>query len=225
MKGKVKLYSTKNPEEGLDVIRYITDRYYVCTIEKHHKNFGLFDLKIKDNPHNNGIGGCELSELQQLVIEYDDIAPSSAYPIIHKSLRILPQQWDWALAFLYSEVDFEEFNTPDGKVAKIQTATPVRTIEDIPEELRHMYKLIKVSNNPLVNQYFQERFSIPHNHEFVTALEDYDTFLKDKKFVIVDEEKLKKIATDFFYKWYNSPGNNTLQGWDDWWSKNKSKYV
>lgn len=36
--------------------------------------------------------------------------------------------------------------------------------------------------------------------------------------------EVKDIATSFFYDWYNSPGSNTGQGFDDWWEKNKARF-
>jgi len=37
-------------------------------------------------------------------------------------------------------------------------------------------------------------------------------------------EKLKKISCAFFRSWYNSPGNNTEQGFDEWWEENKGQF-
>lgn len=33
-----------------------------------------------------------------------------------------------------------------------------------------------------------------------------------------------KIATDFFYYWYNAKGTNTMQGFSDWWKENENVY-
>ena len=30
---------------------------------------------------------------------------------------------------------------------------------------------------------------------------------------------IKKLATDFFFWWYNQSGANTYQGFDEWWKK------
>lgn len=35
---------------------------------------------------------------------------------------------------------------------------------------------------------------------------------------------IKAIATKFFYDWYNSPGTNTQQGFDEWWAKNAKEF-
>ena len=35
----------------------------------------------------------------------------------------------------------------------------------------------------------------------------------------VDKEAARKIATEFFYWWYNQLGANTQQGFDAWWEK------
>lgn len=32
-----------------------------------------------------------------------------------------------------------------------------------------------------------------------------------------DKEALKEVATRFCYWWYNQPGTNTEQGFEDWW--------
>jgi len=31
----------------------------------------------------------------------------------------------------------------------------------------------------------------------------------------------KQISVEFFRWWYNQPGNNTEQGFDDWWEKRR----
>jgi len=40
----------------------------------------------------------------------------------------------------------------------------------------------------------------------------------------MEDNIIKQIATDFFFKWYNSPGQNTSEGFDKWWEKHKSDY-
>jgi len=43
---------------------------------------------------------------------------------------------------------------------------------------------------------------------------------KDNKvFDDVEYPRMKRIATSFFYWWYNQPGQNTSEGFDDWWEK------
>lgn len=37
----------------------------------------------------------------------------------------------------------------------------------------------------------------------------------------VPDELIKAIATTFFRQWYNAPGANTDQGFDDWWRENR----
>lgn len=39
------------------------------------------------------------------------------------------------------------------------------------------------------------------------------------------KELFKTIATKFFYHWYNSPGNNTGEGFDKWWDTEGSKMI
>ena len=41
----------------------------------------------------------------------------------------------------------------------------------------------------------------------------------------ISEEKIKKISCAFFRSWYNSPGNNTEQGFDEWWEKEKHWWI
>ena len=38
-----------------------------------------------------------------------------------------------------------------------------------------------------------------------------------------NEEEVRDIALKFFYHWYNSPGSNTEQGFDEWFKDNKKK--
>lgn len=35
------------------------------------------------------------------------------------------------------------------------------------------------------------------------------------------DEYSKALATKFFYHWWNAKGNNTEQGFDNWWKHNK----
>jgi hypothetical protein len=37
------------------------------------------------------------------------------------------------------------------------------------------------------------------------------------------EEETRKIATEFFYHWYNAPGSNTQQGFDEFFEEFKKK--
>ena len=39
------------------------------------------------------------------------------------------------------------------------------------------------------------------------------------------DDMVKKISCQFFRHWWNSPGNNTEQGFDVWWKQNKHKYL
>jgi len=41
----------------------------------------------------------------------------------------------------------------------------------------------------------------------------------------IPKDKLKEISCAFFRWWYNAPGNNTEQGFDEWWKANKGRYV
>lgn len=49
---------------------------------------------------------------------------------------------------------------------------------------------------------------------------------KDKQNIFrLTEEQIKELAVTFFFDWYNSPGTNSYQGFDEWWAKNKDKYL
>ena len=37
------------------------------------------------------------------------------------------------------------------------------------------------------------------------------------------EEEVRKLSTEFFYHWYNAKGNNTEQGFDEWFEQFKKK--
>jgi len=39
-----------------------------------------------------------------------------------------------------------------------------------------------------------------------------------------DAQSIKTICVSFFHDWYNSPGSNTGQGFDDWWERNSAHY-
>ena len=66
---------------------------------------------------------------------------------------------------------------------------------------------------------FEHLNHVKRNKEVLTQLiahyqatEDIDNLIKD-------------VAVDFFYKWYNASGNNTTQGFNDYWEKNKSRFL
>jgi len=59
-------------------------------------------------------------------------------------------------------------------------------------------------------------------NNIIQRLEEENEELKAK--LKENKERHKKIATDFFYHWYNSKGNNTEQGFNKWWSENKNNY-
>lgn len=43
-------------------------------------------------------------------------------------------------------------------------------------------------------------------------------FAKSKMY---SEKEVAKLATDFFYFWYNAPGENTEEAFDKWFEQNK----
>jgi hypothetical protein len=42
--------------------------------------------------------------------------------------------------------------------------------------------------------------------------------------ILSAEEWVKDIAIKFFYYWWNTPGNNTSEGFDEWWKLHKKEY-
>jgi hypothetical protein len=36
-----------------------------------------------------------------------------------------------------------------------------------------------------------------------------------------NKDELKKVCCEFFRYWWNQPGNNTEQGFDEWYQKKK----
>jgi len=56
--------------------------------------------------------------------------------------------------------------------------------------------------------------------------QDANTFIAGANYQaerMYSEEELRKLCLDFFYYWYNAPGNNTEQGFDKWFEQNKKK--
>ena len=47
------------------------------------------------------------------------------------------------------------------------------------------------------------------------------TFLNKRN---ISTEDAKKISCAFFRSWYNTSGNNTEQGFDEWWKENKEQF-
>lgn len=41
----------------------------------------------------------------------------------------------------------------------------------------------------------------------------------------MNKDFLKEFATAFFYKWYNSPGTNTQQGFDSWYDTEDAQRI
>jgi hypothetical protein len=65
-----------------------------------------------------------------------------------------------------------------------------------------------------------------HDHEACKSMENRAYIWKDRAEKLVAENKrlkskamFKGVCTDFFYWWFNQPGTNTLQGFDEWWHK------
>ena len=42
--------------------------------------------------------------------------------------------------------------------------------------------------------------------------------------LLCGDDKIKDIATEFYYHWHNSGGTNTADGFDDWWKLNKARF-
>ena len=41
----------------------------------------------------------------------------------------------------------------------------------------------------------------------------------------MDKEIFKKVATEFFYHWWNEEGNDTAEGFDKWWNDKGEELV
>lgn len=41
----------------------------------------------------------------------------------------------------------------------------------------------------------------------------------------MDKGIFKKVATEFFYYWWNAEGNNTAEGFDKWWNDKGKELV
>jgi hypothetical protein len=41
----------------------------------------------------------------------------------------------------------------------------------------------------------------------------------------MSKEIFKKVATEFFYHWWNEEGNNTSEGFDKWWDDKGKELV
>ena len=51
-------------------------------------------------------------------------------------------------------------------------------------------------------------------------------FIKGAKWMeqrMYSEEEVKKISLDFFYHWWNAKGNNTEEGFNDWFEQFKKQ--
>jgi len=48
--------------------------------------------------------------------------------------------------------------------------------------------------------------------------------IKELKKIELRDDKIKDIATKFFYCWHNSPGTNTSEGFDEWWAIHKEMF-
>lgn len=46
---------------------------------------------------------------------------------------------------------------------------------------------------------------------------------KCSEVITYTEEEVARIAKDFFYHWYNAPGQNTEEGFNKWFETNKKK--
>ena len=60
-------------------------------------------------------------------------------------------------------------------------------------------------------------------HAKADALEELITAAPQPPEAVYHKEELKRLCTDFFYWWYNQPGSNTQQGFDEWWEKTQEQ--
>jgi hypothetical protein len=173
MKGKIILTDITTPVEGMVVVwdRADEDHPYEVAYIHEIKKDGIYLSGMYDYHHP-----FELQSLKQISVDY-----------VSKILPLHPDDYEVAIALIGHELEFktEAMLIPDAEVpiidvAKLILPTPVRTIEDIPEDLRESYKQIQVSRNNTVNKYFQERFVVPHDPDIVLAIEDYQKWLDEK---------------------------------------------
>jgi len=45
----------------------------------------------------------------------------------------------------------------------------------------------------------------------------------EEKPKLYTEQEVREISLKFFYHWYNAPGNNTEQGFTEWFKKYKDE--
>ena len=59
---------------------------------------------------------------------------------------------------------------------------------------------------------------------YTTIAEIMESYHKSQVESITDE-MIKDICTKFFYHWWNTQGNNTDEGFDNWWKENKQQLL
>lgn len=152
MKGKIKLVPVTNPFEGKKVVW--NGKIYELNGKRDFREVGYQDnYWLVGDAHTN-VSYEPFHVFKELVIQQSASwkRKSTIHPLYH-------EQWDWALGMIDNEVEFDILteNCMCGatcwaiennekcvrkspkQFASIITATPVRTIEDIPEELRKNY--------------------------------------------------------------------------------------
>lgn len=215
MKGVIKLIDIGYPVEGMTV----------AIDSKNHPNAkSKYTGEIlRIHPDN----GClvnsswyDISELKQLAVEYKEKNWDFLFERAKEILPLYPDDYPVAIALIGHTMKFEikDFSLGKetqeggmyiravhiGKVAKLSLPTPVRTIEDIPEELRKNYpegwpiknKISTLFLGNLIRQYDKEEISLSRMAELINKkVSQYDTLseLTNEEETWDDiEKKLKK---------------------------------
>ena len=135
MKGKLMLVPVTNPVEEMWVV--YEGKLYKYNGVGCDGSMGKF-ADLAGYPHN-----IEYSELKQIAVEYKEIARlgKGKDALDSMVLPLHPDDYGVAIGLIGHEIEFDRRMTPKvhGEVAKLSLPTPVRTMEDIPEELRKNY--------------------------------------------------------------------------------------
>ena len=94
-----------------------------------------------------------------------------------------------------------------------------------PKQLTPLSELIEFLNNELSKPIYQnKKENVKDLTPFGWGVFDAFGAIKEKAQSLLPKEKeqRKEIAVKFFYHWWNTPGNNTEQGFDDWYEKYNS---
>ena len=100
------------------------------------------------------------------------------------------------------------------------------TLEEAAERLATASpKIFKDGAKWQQEQYTTEEQHIGHtidelDKEYIKGFNEGSNYYIERMY---SEEQVKKISLDFFYHWWNSKGNNTEQGFNEWFEQFKNK--